>query len=996
MGFFEDWDRITESTNNDVFDWVKTKVSEHIERFLNDKATKRDLETLIGKCDGFLRDQYGQKTYYDSLERYVHNGRIRHDIGDYFITSGFYSTLISIFVYCDDCCRGEENFANYHLNKMQDLFPTEKFDKNDVKMFFLRCYKAFKEEFAIPSSEDRAIVDALKETTANEGYLTRQVIRDENRCTQDMIEHGFNEMRNQISGINSEEGSVQDPTEMRIHDNNEEYRELYQDTLFLEAELGDHKKATLEDTYVNPYITSTVYPSFDLEKWICDRDSRILLLYGKAGIGKTSFVSWLAFKHWSESDCHILKLRDYIGKLNSEEPWRSIKECFKCENDSFYENAVLILDGLDEVCVLNREFDGHKFVENLSRILKTKIGRHIRVILTSRMGYFNEVVRDLHIEKAIITWNETSVNRWCDSYGKIHTNRMGWCNCFKKKYFALNTQDKRKEVFCSPIILYICCVSRINIFKHSSVASIYDEAFRVIGKKEYHIMKEETENEVEISRQFTKEIAFQMFLNEKLDGVLESDWVNIAKEKTLQWGQERYGNEEIKLEFKKLFTLNHFAFNNANAVEFAHKTVGEYFTAIKFYEDYFKFVFDVMEGENLKDISLALTREVWRSIFKAFRYKEIPPDIMTYLADLIRSKQSKNWEQKFFKCYYMGLTEQFLVVVANVEPKYKATYHVLIKQIQLAFRNLTWMLTMLGFENYEFNNSKENLAILSSYLEGDVCLDGWKNLEGIDLSMKNLEGASFSRCSLNTSVFKCSKLSTSTFWRTILNDTDFSEAHLENSGLEEAQLERANFQGAHLGGARLIEAHLENAKFFCADLQGADLQKSHSEEAQFPNSYFEGAQLQSAHFEKAQFQNARFEDSNLKGAHFEEAQFQSAHFERADLRKTFFTKANLEHAHLEFAHLEASHFEDACLNNVSLGETVFEMTHLEQASLENVCLVDDVPVDLIFVYLLESDLPKFDKYIQSGAITIVNPIVATDDDRKVYNPETNRMEIKEE
>lgn len=1000
MSVFGDWDKIMEKANANVFvDWVKTKVLDHIWQSLNDSATKEDLGTLIDECDKFLRDHYGQKEYYDSLDRYVHNGKNRHDICGDFITSGFYSTLISVFVYCDDRCRGERNFTDYHFHKMKKLYLIPLFGRHGVKKFFLYCYNAFKEKFATPSSEDRPIVNAVNETTVNEAYNIRQVIQDESQRTQNAVEElseRLDKIYNRGSGGKGMDVAVQESSEIKIHDDNSEYQELYQDTLFLEAELDDNKKATLKDTYVKPRIASDKYNNFDLEKWVQDRDSRILLLYGKAGIGKTSFVSWLAFEYWLMYECHILKLRDYIGILDSSNPWESVKKCFKCENENLYQNAVLILDGLDEVCVLDHKFDGYKFIENLRQTLRTGFGRYIRVIVTSRMGYFKEITRDFDIEKATITWDETSVSEWCDSYCNIHTNRTDWCKSFKKKYSALYRDDKRREVFCSPIILYICCVSRIDISEHSSVASIYNKAFRMIGRKEYHVISGKTGKEFEINWQFTKEIAFQMFLNEELGGVLESDWVNIAKEKTIQWGQKEYGDEDINPEFNKIFALNHFAFKKNNAVEFAHKTVGEYFTATKFYEDYFKLMFNAMKSESSKEIPLAVAKEVWRSIFNAFRYNEIPPDIMTYLKELIESEQSESWKQKFFKSYYMGLTEQFLVVVANEKSKHKAIYIALIKQIQLAFRNLTWLLTMLGFSNDEFNNTEENLAVLSSYLDGDVCLKGWKKLEGIDLSMKNLVGANFSGCGLNTSNFSYSRLNASNFWNANLKEADFSGAYLGNAILKKAHIERANFFDADLQRTELQKIRSKEAHFQKANFKDAMLQGAHFEEAELQGAHFENARFQNAHFENAKFQDAHFKESQLGYAHFENAQFQNAHFKKVRFEHAHFENTQLQNAHFEEPEFKSTHFEGACLNNANLVRAHFMETHLEQASLENVHLEDFPPVHLVSVFLFESDLPKYDNYIRNRDLIFVRPIIATDDNRKLYNTVTNRMEIEEE
>lgn len=74
-------------------------------------------------------------------------------------------------------------------------------------------------------------------------------------------------------------------------------------------------------------------------------------------------------------DCHILELRQCIHILDSNKPWESIKKSFRCMCDDEYQNKVLILDGLDEVCVLKNEFDGYEFIENLSNTLRTGFGR---------------------------------------------------------------------------------------------------------------------------------------------------------------------------------------------------------------------------------------------------------------------------------------------------------------------------------------------------------------------------------------------------------------------------------------------------------------------------------------------------------------------------------------------------------------------------------------------------------------------------------------------
>jgi len=85
------------------------------------------------------------------------------------------------------------------------------------------------------------------------------------------------------------------------------------------------------------------------------------------------------------------------------------------------------------------------------------------------------------------------MEEWCGQYSAIHTNRREWCGKFITAYNKLPADNKLKGHFlCSELFLYICCVSEIDIEKHSSVASVYDEAFRKIAHREHQQNKSST------------------------------------------------------------------------------------------------------------------------------------------------------------------------------------------------------------------------------------------------------------------------------------------------------------------------------------------------------------------------------------------------------------------------------------------------------------------------------------------------------------------------
>ena len=89
-------------------------------------------------------------------------------------------------------------------------------------------------------------------------------------------------------------------------------------------------------------------------------------------------------------------------------------------------------------------------------------------------------------------WSPSSVEKWCQKYEKLaHSEEIkNWCRTFPEKYKDFSEDDKRREIFCVPIILYISANTKIDIVEHSSVGEIYDKAFREIAHRKHGIKQE--------------------------------------------------------------------------------------------------------------------------------------------------------------------------------------------------------------------------------------------------------------------------------------------------------------------------------------------------------------------------------------------------------------------------------------------------------------------------------------------------------------------------
>ena len=155
------------------------------------------------------------------------------------------------------------------------------------------------------------------------------------------------------------------------------------------------RKIYLNDVYVSPIIKgkdTDIDLYTQLNEWrkkpdptreYTDADAEILLLYGKAGIGKSSLVAKLISDNYFQDNAHAIILNKKAELLDHEDPWGSIKRIYGCENDICYNNKVLILDGFDEVCVLkSNEFKGHIFLKKLSKTIPSTI--FVKILITSR------------------------------------------------------------------------------------------------------------------------------------------------------------------------------------------------------------------------------------------------------------------------------------------------------------------------------------------------------------------------------------------------------------------------------------------------------------------------------------------------------------------------------------------------------------------------------------------------------------------------------------
>lgn len=725
---------------------------------------------------------------------------------------------------------GNENVVNYYgnktklINKLTEGSPnyrkcsTERFSEYVVNILFNNLA-----EFTPINDLVKKYGDIILESIAQgNAELEQNIIQN----TNDKIE----DLKLNISKISKHESKSQDDTNV-IQNENWNYLNAYTKPLFLE---GNNRLSTsdnsvyvsLEHIYIKPSNENKTDLERRLKKWQrfgepLINKSTVFLLYGNAGVGKSSLVSWVIANNFFDKKCHAIALRNHIDDFDniynnkkSQRAWSAVKKCFNCDTDIAYKDTILILDGLDEMCVLKPDFSAESFLGELENF--TYPG--VKILITTRSGYFKESEVSGSIITDTLKWNEKQITTWCSKYKNMHSNNQKiekWCSDFPKKFKALpdnDENDKRKEIFCVPIILYICCVSNIDIGKHTTIVSIYDEAFKKIAHHEHNkdSIFERTDNfNFEIQWTYTKELAYQMFLSGELG--LSNEYVNVAQQRTKEI--RNCAEYEIKSAAERYFAVFPFASKNCKSqgVEFAHKTVSDYFSAVKLFEDYF----DEIKNEITDE-------KIWENIYQAFRYKSITPDIIKYLGDLIKKTDNYiEWRNKFFNAYYRGMENEYLwkIMHYNNINCYICQNLLLPEQVAVAFRNLTWLLTELEFYKFDIFYSDKVISVFSSYIlsngkDCDIKCNNWKlndfKLVGACLTTATLSGTYLINTHLYSANLSLANLSNSHLMGSDLSEADLSGADLSNADLSNAVLSGANLSNTNLYKAILNKANLEN------------------------------------------------------------------------------------------------------------------------------------------------------------------------------------------
>lgn len=322
----------------------------------------------------------------------------------------------------------------------------------------------------------------------------------------------------------AKESTIHDESSLTINisDDTQFYCNKFNETLFLHRGLPEENTISLKDIYTLPgadsigqwrKVASKEYYDIKdaVKQFINYAPSKageqlfdILFIEGQAAMGKSSLIAWLCW-HYNNKDesakevigdrCLItIRLRDISHRygvhdvLNLQQPFAQFYAYLLKKDESqltqqpqwennckkIFRNTILILEGFDELCMVETLFDAGKsiYFQNLSNEL-SRMDCGCKVIVTTRPAYLN--VEELDFPKAHLFIRPFSVKyreKWIEKYEKKQTVH----NEIKEILLRDNIQVL-KGIIDSPLTMYMIVARDVHISETSNLWNIYHQIF---------------------------------------------------------------------------------------------------------------------------------------------------------------------------------------------------------------------------------------------------------------------------------------------------------------------------------------------------------------------------------------------------------------------------------------------------------------------------------------------------------------------------------------
>jgi hypothetical protein len=641
-------------------------------------------------------------------------------------------------------------------------------------------------------------------------------------------------------------------------------------------------------------------PAFGLKA----ETSRLLLLLGQPGQGKTSFTyrTMHDIKGAKGLEQELMFVR--LNKLGDprqfvKTPIDELQAYFSREKFTV-DKGILILDGLDELYMSEglTKAEINDFFLKMRKILDER--QELFVIITSRFHYVNlsMIGKDDALILSLAPLTLAQQQDWLSRYRHFHPK--GKLDAATLNRIHEEREGKLKalwELVNQPILLHLVAKADFEIGETVNRGKIYEELFDTLIQRSWS------------DKQLTKfedldPNDFRAYLRALAHRIYQSDREFITVKELEEWQEQTHPfiKDNLKSEYEDLGdamkdVLITFYFRSvedaaeraeagidrkSSTIEFYHKSLQEYLAM----EHVWHSVKEQVLDKNQKGRFIL---QDWKDALELFwrlsTPKGLTSETSTYLREVIENDQDEKakiemharllpWMDDFFQQQFILRYEADSKTASPIDQGLHCFYvfwtvHSILKVGEVHLPE-------------HLKGGFTRLLTFHQRFRGDFFY-----IEGANLADADLEGANL-------------------VW-----------ADLASANLEEANLKRANLYGANLKNANLKNADLENADLGNAGLENADLE----------NAGLENAYLHSAYLEGANLENAYLGSANLGSANFGGANMENADLVGADLVGADLVGANLENADLGGANLKDA--KNLTVEQLQKVETLYEVKNLD-------------------------------------------------------------------
>lgn len=663
------------------------------------------------------------------------------------------------------------------------------------------------------------------------------------------------------------------------------YQNYFIRPLFLEQNMNDKKIATLSDVYIeNKFIildfeqqnANKKYTGIIqfIEDFIKEnlrsvnygttysfgsKHIKVLFIKGHPGSGKSSLFYYLAYlKSHDRSflqnyNFYFAKLTEIFdandGKLNIQNPIEDLQNQIKIDL-RIQKNIVLVLDGLDEICVV-KNFDINEYCYNLVRI--THKFQNLKIIITTRLNYIkishNDNKNVFNIQLSNLDIND--LKNWITKYFNIHNTSSK-----EKKLAEINVAYMEKnenrqiiEILAVPLLFYMIVVSGINVSKITSIGELYDQIFGELKKRNYNKAEYDFEQKhginsripEKLARQIAIEISKEMYSKNTLLLKVNSKDLRIALNRACSI--EYNFDESDKKEIEKLFPITFFYKESIDAVEFAHKSIMEFFVAEKLYQILVEFTGELNEYIDKYMLNPIITNEVLTFMSYFIDNRKDSTEIIEKYSDVLSilrvdiyqktSYSNQNLIYSFelskivFKIYWYFIRNIIKCKSSDIneliDEDVIRRYIISILSIRdfevTPFLNnsiIVWNFKQLIFKNYNFFYCNLEFADFS-HVNLEQCIFKYSNLEHVNFDSVVFKGYTlFMNCNMNYAKIKNLEIDRGIKKQKYmlelrgvsLDDTEFDNVDFRKINIKSIiSMEKANIKN--------VKLNLEQLMMFC-------------------------------------------------------------------------------------------------------------------------------------------------------------------------------------